>query len=432
MKIINSIHNFLSLSFSKPSKLDGRFLVGLVLLIYFSLIFLSSFFTNYYKFWDHAFGVPAMYPPFADMRVLTSGIDCTRAGYDVLVENPCDPWQRPTNYPRLWIILLEPLGLSQSHTMILGVIAALLFYFFVFKQMGRINYYEAFFYSLILCSPPVMLLVERGNTDAIIFLLLSVVLILCENHQFIYRITAYSLLVFSALLKLFPVFGLTLLFRERRKRFIVLIAFSLTFFLTYFWNDLEELNLIIKATPRTHFLSYGYKVIFEEIHANLVMRFLNVLCVELVLFLITVIIICLFIYHCYKNFRQWLSLPRSELKKTMLWFDSQSLDGFRLGAGIYLGTFLLGNNWDYRLSFLLFTIPQILKWTQEKNELGLLSSLGLVGIIASLYLSRNSWLALDEIANWFLFGYFVYSLLVSLPAWLKILGHTILAKPYKA
>jgi hypothetical protein len=410
MKIINSIHDFLSLSLSKSSKIDGRFLVGLVLLIYFGLICLSSFFTDYYKFWNQAFGVPAMYPPFADMRVLTSGIDCTRTGYDVLVENPCDPWQRPTNYPRIWIILLEPLGLNQSHTIILGFVSALLFYFLVFNQMGRINYYEAFFYSLILCSPPVMLLVERGNTDIILFLLLSLALVFCKSHQFIYRIAAYSLLIFSALLKLFPVFGLTLLLRERRKTFIILMAFSLTFFLTYFWSDLEELNLIAKATPQTHFLSYGYKVIFEEFYYNnSIAKSFYILCLELTVYLIVFIVFCFLIYHSFKQFRQWLSLPRSALKKTKLWIDSQSLDGFRLGAGIYLGTFLLGNNWDYRLSFLLFTIPQILKWTQEKNELGLLSSLGLVGIIASLYLSRHSWLALDEMANWFLFGYFVYN-----------------------
>jgi hypothetical protein len=38
-----------------------------------------------------------------------------------------------------------------------------------------------------------------------------------------------------------------------------------------------------------------------------------------------------------------------------------------LGAGIYAGTFLLGNNWDYRLIFLLFTVPQLAEWTRQKN-----------------------------------------------------------------
>ena len=33
--------------------------------------------------------------------------------------------------------------------------------------------------------------------------------------------------------------------------------------------------------------------------------------------------------------------------------SERNLAAFRMGASIYVGTFLLGNNWDYRLAFLV-------------------------------------------------------------------------------
>ena len=39
--------------------------------------------------------------------------------------------------------------------------------------------------------------------------------------------------------------------------------------------------------------------------------------------------------------------------------DELHIDAFRIGASIYVGTYLLGSSFGYRLMFLLFTIPQL-------------------------------------------------------------------------
>ena len=41
-----------------------------------------------------------------------------------------------------------------------------------------------------------------------------------------------------------------------------------------------------------------------------------------------------------------------------------SLVGFHAGALIYLGTFAVANNFDYRLVFLLLTLPQLVEWVR--------------------------------------------------------------------
>lgn len=60
-------------------------------------------------------------------------------------------------------------------------------------------------------------------------------------------------------------------------------------------------------------------------------------------------------------------------------------------------------SYDYKLTFLLFALPQIIEWSKQDHSLVMPSSLALLGIIATLYLSPffYPWL-LDEIINWFL------------------------------
>ena len=110
--------------------------------------------------------------------------------------------------------------------------------------------------------------------------------------------------------------------------------------------------------------------------------------------------------------------------------NNKYIDAFRVGAGIYIGTFLFGHNWDYRLMFLIFTIPQIVTWIKQKNICYFLAaSLTLPAIILSLwylifariinyYLTFNLGFVIDEFFNWVVFSGLVYLFLSSLPNWL--------------
>ena len=105
--------------------------------------------------------------------------------------------------------------------------------------------------------------------------------------------------------------------------------------------------------------------------------------------------------------------------------DPRYIDTFRAGAGIYVGTFFLGNNWCYRLMFLIFTIPQLLLWNNDAGR-RFVSLVALIGIIVSCWSPWSFSLppsillkAIDEIANWVLFASLLYLLISTMPLVLK-------------
>jgi hypothetical protein len=119
---------------------------------------------------------------------------------------------------------------------------------------------------------------------------------------------------------------------------------------------------------------------------------------------------------------------------------------FRMGASIYVGTFLLGHNWDYRLAFLVLIVPQLVEWMGFQNRtyrraawlsmvLVLLScwhlwitQIPLVPVFNSVADSNRFWIILDEVFNWMLFASLTYLLFVSAPEWLEEPFRNILQK----
>jgi hypothetical protein len=267
MRILQSFQDYLSRQLSKNSKLDGCLLLLAILIVYFIPILIASFSPNYpeswWSRWIYPF-VPKMLPPFADMRVITAGAECIRLGYDVLVENPCDPWNRQMNYPRIWSTPAS-WGLDQSHTVVLGILCGLLFFIFTFVIIERLNYIEALLYALILCSPSVMLAVERGNNDLINFTLLALSLLIMTSKSLIWRFFSYVIILFASILKLYPIFALITCIQEKRRNFTFIFLASLMGFVLYLLPNFSSLKLVSKATPRPINLAYGGKIIFDII-----------------------------------------------------------------------------------------------------------------------------------------------------------------------
>jgi hypothetical protein len=424
-RVLQSFQNHLNHQLSKTTKLDGRILLFAILIAYFMPIAIATnFFSNYPDSWiKFNFIYPlvgTMLPPFADLRVITSGAECIRLGYDVLVANPCDPWQRPMNYPRIWSVPAS-WGLDQSHTVILGILFGLLFFILVFVTIKRLNYIEALFYALILCSPSAMLAIERGNNDLIIFILLSLSLLIMKNKTAIWRYFSYIIIMFAALLKLYPIFALITALKEKKRNFTVIFLSIFIAFGIYVVTTFESIILISKATPRATIFSYGGKVIFDVIFDELdryfysfynshIPQYFNQ--IKLLLFYLTIALFLLISYLLAKHTENFFQNNQLNINQ---------IEAFRIGSSIYIGTFLIGNNWDYRLIFLLFTIPQILAWLKTQVQFELISGLALMAIILTTWLSNKSYQIhyFDELLNWLLFLFFSYSTILTLPKWLK-------------
>jgi hypothetical protein len=432
--IVNSIHLQIRKMLKQPSKIDGRLLVIAALLGYFGLLYLANFFVPYHKFW-RKLGVPAAENPFIDLAAVLGAFDCDRLTGEVsLTNNSCF---NQISYPSSWS-LLTWLGLGQRDTIFLGVLFALIFYVITLMIIGRLNYQEAIVYALILCSPPVMLLVERGNVDIVIYSWLGVGLMIIKNSRaLIFRLCAYLLIFFWGVIKLFPIFGLAVIIKEKRNIFLFLAAIFAAAFITYFIASIEEMKTISQAFDvESVWFRFGHQALFLKVKTFLLNLSLSTggetdikktlrYMMYIIMSLLTLLVLTRVLLSKFKIFKEWLSSDFVSADSGKSLDKSQYIDYFRLAAGIYLGNYLvIGLVMDYKLTFLIFALPQILDWIKQENQLSLSSSMALVAIVVTFYASPflHPW-AIDEVINLLLFANLLYMAVLSMPEWLKSLVH---------
>ena len=196
---------------------------------------------------------------FGDLRSVTSGWECTRRGIDVLPANPCDPNKSPANYPRIW---MSPafLGLGQGSTNVLGVIAALIFFCGALALLpAQAGARTAVLYAAALCSPAVMLGVERGNVDILMFTLVALAVLLFRRSS-LSTTLAHALLLFAAILKLFPIFAVGVLLRQPLRRAVIGLGAVLIGFGLYALSIRTDLRTIERVTPQSDHFTYGIRL----------------------------------------------------------------------------------------------------------------------------------------------------------------------------
>lgn len=372
-----------------------------------TLLFLVSFafygYENTWRLWN----VPTIMPHFADIRSLTHGAQAYASGLDPMIENPGDPWGRTLNYPRIWQTLYI-LGIDHTHTTILGLIFIFTFIMGLCLFLKNSNNTIIIMVFVAVLSPATMLAIERGNTDLLMFFFASLsVFLLRKSH-----ILSIATIMVGFLLKLFPIFSVVILLKTGQKKTILYISCILNFLLLYSYFTLPDLLSISKGTPRGTHYSYGMNV-FPMLYPSTSL-YAKIVSLGLVLSVFFVSFITLI----------------KDTKKTP-YLNSHNniyLDYFRIGCAIYIGTFLLGNNWDYRLIFLIFTIPQLIAWSQRANEyITIITMFTLLNIYISLWYykisntigySYSQLVILDELSNWIVFFALVYLMFLSLPTWL--------------
>jgi len=392
-----------------------------VLAVVFSFVALIALY-GYNQTWL-LWNIPVMSPPFADLRVITHGADSISKGLDPLVSNPGDPWGRPLNYPRIWQSLYL-IGINKSHTIGLGLGIISSFLLGVVLVLPNSSNRTLALTTGALISPAVLLGIERANIDLFIFFLVAVTIYLARKSALL----ADALIICSTALKLFPVFGITLFLRMRRRSFFKHMMLVMAILSLYLAVMLPEMRLISLATPRAIDLSYGINVAWMHMESiNHSLGFLlRIICFALVL-----VVACLSVV-AYKR--------SSILKIADQWEGSLSLDSFRVGSSIYIGTFLLGNNWDYRLAFLILVIPQLSLWMLSPSRqlrcysiaatFTLLASMWYLviskiwsilaaGLISLLPVAKMIPWLFDELSNWSLFFLLTYLFFLVLPEWTK-------------
>lgn len=394
-------------------KWDGRLVVGMAVSLWLTVALFGMFMGHGEQVWRRL-GVYSGPASYLDARVITKACDNVRAGHDAydLLPGSTPQMQMRFNYPRVWL-LLRYCGLGEQNTVKFGCAEALFFYVCAFLLMGRLTMGKALVYTLVLCSPAAMLAVERGNCDLVVFGLIAIAVMLAARR---YLISA-SVLCFAAVLKLFPIFALLMFLRENKRRAFTVLAIFGFLFSVYVLATMPDIVQVRAATPRPTMFGFGCMTLVDGAGKWLVMhghedRYSIFL--RKVAFLTSLGIAFISAWFGLKQWRP--GLP-----------PSVQLDAFRAGAFIYIGVFLIGNNYEYRLIFLILCVGQLLVWFQQDARFRRAAALAVLALLVSAW--ERLPMAYDvpgnllfffpaQIAHWTLFALLVWFIAATLPDWL--------------
>lgn len=307
-------------------------------------------------------GVPPVSPGFFDLRSVTSGWECARQHVGEWPENPCDPWGRPENYPRIWIAA-SVLGLGQDDTYFIGTLIVVGFFaaaIVVLPRSAPIG--DALVYALALCSPAVMLGVERGNVDLALFGIVTVAGLVMRRMPRGPAV-ASALILLAAILKLFPIAAVGMLTGLPRRAAVLCTTSVVGLFTVYAAATFRDIQTIDRVLPQDDEYAYGLHIV-----GGWLGRLAGSGRVwDAALVALTAVAALAF---------------RRSLGSRLAMRPSRELDFFCAGAGIYVATFALVRSADYRLVFLLLAIPQLVRWAAAGRGFALAT---LVGIVITLW-----------------------------------------------
>jgi hypothetical protein len=334
----------------------GRIIVASTLCIYFGLLALLGG----HSAW-HFLGVPQLSLPFGDTRFITSAWQCIHEHVRVRVSNPCDPWQRRVDYPAIWLVLAA-LGLGESSTTLLGVVLAIGFLVCAIAVLPRgATSREAVVYGAALCSPALMLGVERGNTDLLAFVL--VVAAVAAVRQRGWRLPlGLGTLLLAAVLKLFPIVVLPAVCRRTRPNVVAaaIVAGACAVYVTVMRHDLIR---VAKAVPVRTGYSYGIDL-----------PKLAVVSVPAALAVLALLTVGFVVAERISGHVPWVRGAPVTDRLRFFW----------VGSSVFVVTFVLIRSFDYRMVFLLLALPQLCEWARRKS---VFARVTLFAILAAMWVA---------------------------------------------
>lgn len=386
---------------------DGRLVVIVALTAYLTVVAVGRLIWHV-DLW-RVLGVPTAPSLFYDARNVAAAAECRGLGYDPLVENPCDPEARPMIYPRVWL-LLRFLGLREAQTPVFGGFVVLLFLVSVLLLMRRLSLVQGAVVALAVCSPAVMFAVERGNMDLVLFSLFVLAVFLWRAGATMPL--APVIVLVAAIAKLYALFALpAFVFAvDRRVRwtvaacFVVLAAYGIV--------TLEDIDTVTGAAEGGLLYSYGVRILPGYLYHKIMPDQWQGGRVAAQAIAVVPLLAGATMVWVQARRRIWPCLWQP-----MAW-RSPALLAFHLGVLVYMGTFAARKNGDYRLVFLLLTLPQLFRWTaSESSRSKTLARVAVVTVVAALWVgSLSMYVApFDEVASWAVAAALIPLLAGSLP-----------------
>lgn len=308
--------------------IDAKKAQIIFLLGWFS-IFASILFIGWSDTWSMLV-IPTMTPEFADMRTVQGALLSLSEGLDPQLNNPGDPWNRTMNYPSIWISISEILNLQNEPNFLIFLSLMVMLFLGCCYHLVRQN--PSLILIMLYFSGSTLLAVERGNNDIVIF---SILYIAAMSGSAFHVIGMF----FAVLLKIFPILAIPA-FVHSFKKLGIMIAVSIVALLIL----IPEMQKITSGTPTSAGLSYG--------SASISAAFKQF---DLIIPSIYISILVLFFSLIFEQ----IKIIKQRIVAIDVTYREKQM--FLIGSCIYIGTFIISSNWDYRLIFLLLCVPYITK-----------------------------------------------------------------------
>ena len=348
----------------------------LILLAFAFLLALAAL--GYSDILLRALNIPAMRPFFADLRTIPS-VEQFALHDNIRAENFSDPWGRPFNYPKVWVYLLQPFRVCSDAYFCLGSLQVLLFLGLVIGLVWRVSSPLTVVPILLLAlSPPITLLLERGNTDGLIFLL--VLLSVYWGGPF----RTPFLIALAAGLKVFPVTALLVVYQSRNApRFALALAMTSPLLIATF----TDFGAIFAATPVSDNISFGVTS-FALLLGSQWQSIAGSAPSGRALVLLSATLFVFAILLAYVLFR-----PAYHRLAEKVRGSPQTRQILLIFGVIFLSTMLVSSNWAYRIVFLSPVAVLTMSWLFDGQPKPMSDWLLLVGLTGAQFGAFWSFLA---------------------------------------
>jgi hypothetical protein len=310
------------------------------------LLFALAFRFGWHAVWSSV-GIPALSLPFGDLRSITGALVIVKQHGDPLVANPGDPWGRPMNYPRLWMGLFSAFGINSGNVIFVGIL-------FCIFYLGCVSW------LILLCrrdlDAAILLVaalslaplsgIQVGNGDLLIFGLVFLGAVAGSSKL---RSGAFGA---GALLKIYPLAAMaihalqvSLERRPLRRKLVSILPLALVLCcLAWQWRDLGAVR---KATPVSNRMAYGTLSMKAQMDEELGPALGRSMAASYAM------VAACWLTGLLASVAAWNAPSRLGRSHA----SSMEARLFSAFGAVYVFSFAIGSNFDYRLIFLLPTLP---------------------------------------------------------------------------
>lgn len=356
--------------------------------------------------------------PFVDLYTVLTAAKCFQdIGFEVYTNNAETPLCFFV-YGHTLLDLVNFLHLSPQIILLLGYSNILLVLgILLWLSTGIVTNSNrmGWFISSIICSPPIWLLLERGNVDSLIFILLTLVAFLLKEKRELFGLLCINVTILFKFYTL-PLLLLAPIFLRKSKSVLIAIV-SMIVITPYIYQDIiirdiQEPGSLAFGTPM---VTFWINSVLKRITDTSTVININEGHAAGILFLM------LIVYIVYK-------LKFKNVKKTTDYANEFHSYLFILLSISFLSCFLSGMNYDYRLILMIGSCIALLNFCEaRRSDLVFIISM-LVGSwlscfsfgLPSYYFLMLQWVG--GLSQFVIAGYFVCELRLLLPNKVSLFG----------